>query len=111
MSERDGHGVRRLRVEELARWRREGRRHWLVDVRPRSERALASIEGAVGLDELPGGLDALDRDATLVFLCHHGIRSMLAARRAIDAGFTDVHNLEGGIDAWARDVDPDIPRY
>jgi monothiol glutaredoxin len=39
------------------------------------------------------------------------VRSRNAAEGLIQMGFSDVHNLEGGIDAWSRDVDPDVPRY
>src|SRR5262249_23509800 len=84
----------------------------LVDVRTREERHIASIEGAHLLDEAyHRHLLALDRDAPLVFHCHHGIRSQAAAEYFLQLGFRNLYNLQGGIDAWSQLVDPDVPRY
>lgn len=84
----------------------------LVDVRPAEERALAwapvaarSFDGT-GINEL----EALARDTALAFLCHHGQRSRQAAEHFRGLGFREVHNVTGGIDAWA-DADPSIGRY
>ena len=84
----------------------------LVDVRTSDERARAVIEGSILLDD--EGLrtvSALPKDTKLVFYCHTGVRSMSAAEHFRAEGFTDVHNLEGGIDAWSREADPSVPRY
>jgi monothiol glutaredoxin len=43
--------------------------------------------------------------------CHHGGRSQKAAEYFAAAGFRDVHNVVGGIDAWSTEIDPDVPRY
>jgi monothiol glutaredoxin len=56
-------------------------------------------------------LENLDKNSTLVFYCHHGIRSQQAAQRFVDEGFTNVFNLSGGIDAWSQQVEPNLPRY
>jgi monothiol glutaredoxin len=84
----------------------------LVDVRPPEERALASVDlPHAGLED--GGLQrllALPRDTPLAFLCHHGVRSAQAAEYFRAHGFSDVHNVVGGIDAWSA-LDPAIPRY
>jgi monothiol glutaredoxin len=53
----------------------------------------------------------MDRGTTLVFICHHGIRSKTAAEQFLAQGFKNVFNVEGGMEAWSRDVDPDVPRY
>ena len=84
----------------------------LVDVRTSDERARARIEGSILLDD--EGLrtvSSLAKDTKLVFYCHTGVRSQSAAEHFRAEGFTDVHNLEGGIDAWSREVDPSVPRY
>ncbi|MDD9983934.1 MAG: Grx4 family monothiol glutaredoxin [Gammaproteobacteria bacterium] len=84
----------------------------LVDVRTSDERARAVIEGSILLDD--EGLrivSALPKDTKLVFYCHTGVRSMSAAEHFRTEGFTEVHNLEGGIEAWSREVDPSVPRY
>lgn len=84
----------------------------LIDVRSESERAVAKIEGAVLLTpDVEGDLLELPKDTTLVFQCHHGVRSRNAAERFLREGFTRVYNLEGGIDAWSQQVDPNVKRY
>jgi len=47
----------------------------------------------------------------LVFHCHHGRGARRAAQHYIELGFSNVFNLEGGIDAWSLQVDPNLPRY
>jgi monothiol glutaredoxin len=85
----------------------------LVDVRPPDERAQAVVATAFEtFDE--GGIERLrelPKDTALAFLCHHGDRSAQAAEHFRGLGFSEVYNVEGGIDAWANDVDPALPRY
>lgn len=84
----------------------------LFDVRPESERALASISGARPLDAAgQAHLDGLARDTPIAFHCHHGMRSQQAAARWLREGFRHVFNLTGGIEEWSRTVDPSVPRY
>ena len=84
----------------------------LIDVRTEPERAVASIEGSELLnDAVHDRLVTLDRNTTLVFQCHHGMRSQAAAEYFLRLGFKNVHNLVGGIDAWSTEVDPAVPRY
>ncbi|HKP93290.1 MAG TPA: rhodanese-like domain-containing protein, partial [Chthoniobacterales bacterium] len=85
----------------------------LVDVREPYEYEIARIDGArlVPLGELEAHVDELPRTGTLVMQCHSGGRSEHAARLLRDAGFANVFNLEGGIDAWSVEVDPNVPRY
>jgi len=103
--------VSQLTVTELKRWIDEGKPHLLIDVRSEEERATAKIESAVPLPDLDGKVEDLDRDRTVVFFCHHGMRSQQAATHLLAKGFRDVHNLQGGIDAWSAHVDADVPRY
>ncbi len=84
----------------------------LIDVRTPQEQAIARIEGATLLDQRTHDeLLALDRDTPIVFHCHHGIRSQGAADYFAQAGFHNLANLAGGIDAWSRLVDPSVPVY
>jgi len=87
----------------------------LLDVRTPEEFEKAQIEGArlIPLAELPVRLDELDdwRDRPVVVQCHHGGRSEQACRILVGAGFGQIHNLSGGIEAWSLTVDPSIPRY
>ena len=84
----------------------------LVDVRTEWERSLARIDGSHLLDQSHHDtLLQLDRGTPIVFQCHHGIRSQQAAEYFRGEGFRELYNLEGGIDAWSRLVDPAVPRY
>ena len=56
-------------------------------------------------------LETLGKDTPLVFYCHTGMRSQNAADQFVRDGWKRVYNLEGGIDAWSREVDPTVPRY
>ncbi|MEA5446030.1 rhodanese-like domain-containing protein [Gammaproteobacteria bacterium AB-CW1] len=85
----------------------------LLDVREPSELALAAVDGAlhIPLAQLPQCLDRIPRQRPLIVMCHHGVRSAMAADFLERQGFEDVSNLLGGIDAWSQEVDDDIPRY
>jgi monothiol glutaredoxin len=84
----------------------------LFDVRPGDERARASIAQARSLDaEGQEFLFSLSKETPIALHCHHGMRSRAAAEQLLREGFTNVYNLEGGIEAWSRDVDPSVPRY
>ena len=84
----------------------------LLDVRTPEERAIASIPGAVLLNETEAArIEALPRHTRLVLHCHHGGRSAQAAEQFVSLGFSMVFNVVGGIDAWSQEIDPDVPRY
>lgn len=105
--------VQQLSCEDYAQWRESGRTHVLVDVREDVELTLASLEGAVHLPLHQFAARApreLDPDATIVVLCHHGVRSMAAANWLVEQDFSDVHNLMGGIDRYAL-LDRSVSRY
>ncbi len=101
-----------LSALELKAMRDRGETFELVDVRTEGERALAAIDGSRLLDhDYHRYLLGLDRTTPLVFQCHHGIRSQAAAEYFLEAGFTSLFNLRGGIDAWSQLVDRDVARY
>jgi sulfur-carrier protein adenylyltransferase/sulfurtransferase len=85
----------------------------LLDVREPYEYEIARIEGSrlIPLGELETRINELPRSGTLVCQCHSGGRSEHAARLLKEAGFENVFNLEGGIDAWSVQVDPAVPQY
>ena len=84
----------------------------VIDVRPPQDRALAPFPLAEVLDaESHARLAALPKDTPLAFLCHYGNSSRGAAEHFREHGFRDVWNVEGGIDAWAEQIDPGVPRY
>jgi rhodanese-related sulfurtransferase len=61
--------------------------------------------------EIPTQAAALPRDTDVVLLCHHGVRSQYVASFLERLGFERLHNLAGGIDAWAKDVEPAMAKY
>jgi monothiol glutaredoxin len=84
----------------------------VIDVRPAADRERAPFVAARVLDEgTMGELAALPKDTALAFICHHGNSSRGAAEHFAGLGFRNVSNVEGGIDAWSREIDPTIPRY
>ncbi|MEM6332632.1 MAG: rhodanese-like domain-containing protein [Planctomycetota bacterium] len=87
----------------------------LIDCRLPDEAEVAAIEGAtlVPMQQLAGRLDELAelRDKPVVVHCHLGGRSMKVTQFLRQQGFSDVKSLAGGIDAWSRAIDADVPRY
>lgn len=85
----------------------------LLDVREPWEREIASLTDArlIPLGALNESHETLPRDQAIVVLCHHGVRSMVAAQFLVTRGFDPVYNVTGGIERYALDVDPRIPRY
>jgi adenylyltransferase/sulfurtransferase len=85
----------------------------LIDVREPHEYEIAHIEGArlIPLGRLPESLGELDSSEEIVLHCHTGERSMRALEFLRQSGFRKLRNLRGGIDAWSREVDPEVPRY
>ena len=84
----------------------------VIDVRPPQDRARAPFARAEILDsQSHARLAALPKDTPLAFLYHHGNSSRSAAEHFREHGFRDVYNVEGGIDAWSREIDPGVPRY
>ena len=98
---------------ELKRRLDRGEAIALLDVREPHEFAIARIDGAtlIPLRSLRARLGELEREREIVVLCHHGQRSMRALEFMRGSGFGKIKSLHGGIDAWSREVDADIPRY
>jgi Grx4 family monothiol glutaredoxin len=108
----DAPRVKPLTAPELKSLRDRGEKLELFDVRTPAERQIASLPETRLLDEAARDyILGLPRDTRLVFHCHHGIRSQRAAEYFLQQGFTNVLNLEGGIDAWSQLVDPSVRRY
>ena len=104
--------VHQLSVRELQALLDSGADVRLYDVRTPDEHRKARIAGAQLVDAgVAAEIEKLPHDTQIVFHCHHGGRSQAAAEHFAALGFSNVHNLAGGIDAWSRDVDPSVPRY
>jgi rhodanese-related sulfurtransferase len=102
-----------LSVAELQQRRHDAADFVLLDVREPWEIALAALPGAtaIPLNEIPGRLKELDADREIIVMCKVGARSQMAADFLLASGFTRVFNLQGGIDAWSRDIDARVPVY
>jgi adenylyltransferase/sulfurtransferase len=100
-------------VRELKRKMEGGEAVTLIDVREPYEYEIARIAGSrlIPLGELEARVAELPRTGTLVLQCHSGGRSEHAARMLQGAGFDNVYNLAGGIEAWSVEIDPAVPRY
>jgi rhodanese-related sulfurtransferase len=85
----------------------------LLDVREPWEFSTCHIEGSqlIPMRDIPLKIKTLDPQQEIVVICHHGIRSRQVAYFLEHNGFTRVINLSGGVAAWARDVDPQMPVY
>lgn len=85
----------------------------LIDVREDAELNICAISGAkhIPMSRVPSCLDTLKNHKELVIMCHHGIRSSRVVNFLREQGFQNVHNLEGGIDAWAIYVDTEMKTY
>lgn len=101
-----------ISVEDLARYRREGVAHTLLDVRERAEVAAAALDGAlhIPMAEVPERLAEIPAGPVVV-LCHHGMRSRMVTDFLLRQGHGQAQNLAGGIDAWSLRIDPAVPRY
>jgi adenylyltransferase/sulfurtransferase len=85
----------------------------IVDVREPHETRICALPGSVNipLGVLPENVNRLAGAGEIVVHCKTGVRSARAVRFLMDSGFRGVWNLEGGIERWARVIDPSVPRY
>ena len=85
----------------------------LVDVREPHEYEICNIPGAklIPLGEVPKRMHELNSADQIVVHCRSGVRSAKAVEFLMQAGYRRIHNLSGGVLAWARDVDPSMPSY
>ena len=106
-------GVQTLSVREFKAWRDDNKACVLLDVREDGEVAIANIEGHthIAMNLIPLRHNELPDDKPIVVYCHHGMRSMQVALFLEHAGFSDVYNLSGGIEAWSVQIDPSVARY
>ena len=85
----------------------------LLDVREDFELRIASVKGAlhIPMGQVPERIGELDKTREIVCMCHHGGRSAGVAGFLLQNGFQKVVNLDGGISAWAAEIDPSVPQY
>jgi rhodanese-related sulfurtransferase len=87
----------------------------VIDCREAEELGICKIDGArwIPLGDFPAAVDSLREfaDRGVVVSCHHGMRSLRAARFLRQQGIERAFSMAGGIDAWSRIIDPAVPRY
>jgi rhodanese-related sulfurtransferase len=107
--------MKQLTAPALAEWLADTSRPApvLLDVREPWEVQTVSIAGiiAIPMGQIPARSEELDPEAEVVCICHHGGRSAQVAMFLESRGFKQISNLTGGMDAWARQVDPSLPTY
>ncbi len=108
-------GVSQLSATDLDGWLKDIARKppILLDVREAWELDRCCLAGSLHMpmNQVPARVGELGADREIVVICHHGGRSAAVANWLAQRGFPGVHNLSGGVDAWARLVDPSMPRY
>jgi len=105
-------GIPTMQVEELKRRLDAGENLFVLDVREPHEYQICNIQGhLIPLGDLPKRVSELDSSREIVAHCRSGVRSAKAVEFLQQAGFKKVHNLAGGILAWADRIDPKMPKY
>ena len=104
-----------LTTQELAAWIANAAREKpvLLDVREPWEFKICLIDGSfnIPMHTIPGKLSELNAAQPIVCICHHGVRSRQVALYLERNGFNQISNLEGGVHAWAQQVDGAMPTY
>lgn len=114
---RDGSGkgiepVVQISVHQLKERIDKGEQLFILDVREHFEFRLAHLDAhLIPLHELANHLSELNPDNEIIVYCHTGVRSTSAVGFLKSNGFKNAKNLTGGIDAWAREIDPTMIRY
>lgn len=107
-------GPQKISVQELADRLAQGEDLFLLDVRERPEFDLCHLTGAVliPVGMIPNNRKRIPTDRPVIVYCHHGIRSANVAQYLYaQEGLTNLYNLDGGINAWAQDIEPEMAVY
>jgi adenylyltransferase/sulfurtransferase len=101
-----------MTVEELKQRMDAGDDLFVLDVREPNEYQICNLGGhLIPLNDLPKRVGELDASKEIVVHCKMGGRSAKAVDYLKQQGFSNVHNLAGGINAWAERIDPKVPKY
>ncbi len=106
--------IKELSPREFLARRAGGTEMTLLDVREDWETALAPVPSPIlhiPMGQIPARLGELDPNKETVVICRSGGRSLQVATFLAGQGFNSIYNLAGGILAWSKDVDPQIPQY
>ena len=107
--------MKQINAPALAGWLTDADRPppLLLDVRETWEFKICHVPGAINIpmELIPARLQELDEEQDIVCICHHGMRSANVAMFLHGQGFQHLYNLQGGVAAWAAQVDPGMPQY
>lgn len=103
-----------ITVHELKQKLESGESFLLLDVRETFEYHISNIDGLlIPLDQLSVRIDEIEdkKNEEVVVMCRSGGRSAKACETLRKNGFTNVKNLKGGVNEWAKEIDPSLPVY
>ncbi len=105
--------MKSITVSELKKYQDEGTAYQLIDVREPYEYEIVHINGElIPMGEIADQVDKIARDKPVIMQCRSGRRSADVIRMLEEKhGFDNLYNLEGGILAWAKEIDPSKPQY
>jgi adenylyltransferase/sulfurtransferase len=105
--------MKEVTVQELKKLKDEGADFQLIDVREPHEYDICNLDGElIPQGEIPGSVDRISKDKQVIVHCRSGARSgNMVQWLEKNHGFTNLYNLKGGILAWAREIDPEMPTY
>lgn len=101
-----------ISVKELDTLRKTDKKIVILDVRNPDEYALCNLKGLlIPMPELANRYTELNKNDHIIVHCHAGGRSRRAVEFLLSQGFTKVFNLQGGITAWANEIDLSMVKY
>ena len=102
-----------IQPSEVQSLRDKGEKFIFLDVREDEELAIAKIADTlhIPMGDVPSKVNLLDDEIPIIVFCHHGQRSALVTQFLKQLDFDDVRNMQGGIEAWAIEIDANISRY
>lgn len=105
--------MRQFTPQQLKQYLDQGGDPLLLDVREPWEFQVCALDDVrlIPMGQIPAAAASLDPEREIVVICHHGIRSRQVAYYLESMGFANMINLSGGVDAWAREVDPHMQTY
>ena len=104
--------MQRMNAPELSTYL-ENAQPLLIDVREPWEFEICHLSGSINIPmgRVPQYLEMISEARECVMICHHGVRSLHVIRYLQQYKMGELINLEGGVDAWAREVDLNMPLY
>ena len=102
-----------ISVGQVNALKKRGETFTLLDVREPWEYEKSRIEGSkhIPMGEVPTRVQQMDPEEHIIVVCHHGMRSLSVTNWLRQQGYENVQSMRGGIDGWARTVDPKVPIY